>query len=48
MDVGADDAAIHDLEDFPRMANIEKQRPKEQWWLALREIARVLAKPGPG
>jgi len=39
---------FHDLEDFPRMANIEKQRPKEQWWLALREIARVLAKPGPG
>lgn len=39
---------FHDLEDFHRMANIAKQRPKEQWWLALREIARVLAKPGPG
>jgi 6-phosphofructokinase 1 len=38
---------FHNLEDFPRLADLDKQRPKEQWWLALRDIARVLAKPGP-
>lgn len=38
---------FHDLQDFPRMVDLEKQRPKEQWWLSLRSIARVLAQPGP-
>ncbi len=38
---------FHDLDDFPRMADLQNQRPKEQWWLALREIARVMANPGP-
>jgi len=38
---------FHDLEDFPRMVDMEKQRPKEQWWMDLRHIARVLAKPAP-
>jgi 6-phosphofructokinase 1 len=35
------------LDDMPRMVNLEYQRPKEQWWLELRKIARVLAQPGP-
>jgi len=39
---------FHDLEDFPRMVDIEKQRPKEQWWLAIRPIAKLLAQPSPG
>lgn len=38
---------FHDLEDFPRMADLEKQRPKEQWWLSLRDIAMLLAQPEP-
>jgi 6-phosphofructokinase 1 len=38
---------FHNLEDFPRMVDLQNQRPKEQWWLSLREIARVLAQPGP-
>jgi len=38
---------FHDLEDFPRMVDLEKQRPKEQWWMDLRHIAKVLAQPGP-
>ncbi len=38
---------FHDLQDFPRMVDLEKQRPKEQWWLSLRSIAQTLAKPGP-
>lgn len=38
---------FHNLEDFDRMVDLEKQRPKEEWWLDLRPIARVLAQPGP-
>jgi 6-phosphofructokinase 1 len=38
---------FHPLEDFDRMADIKNQRPKEQWWMDLREIARVLSQPGP-
>ena len=36
-----------DLEDVPRMLNMEFFRPKKQWWLDLRPIARILAQPGP-
>ncbi|HJR81987.1 MAG TPA: 6-phosphofructokinase [Anaerolineales bacterium] len=39
---------FHDLRDFDRMIDAEYQRPNEQWWLELRDIARLLAKPGPG
>ena len=39
--------AFHDMRDFQRMVDLEYQRPKEQWWLALREIASLLAQPGP-
>lgn len=38
---------IHDMENFPRMVDAKLQRPKEQWWLALRPIARIMAQPGP-
>ena len=38
----------HNFEDFPRMADMERQRPKDQWWLELRTIASLLAKPHPG
>ncbi len=36
------------MEDFPRMADEVLQRPKQQWWLDLRPIARLLAQTGPG
>jgi 6-phosphofructokinase 1 len=36
---------FHNLEDFPRMADEVYQRAKEQWWLDLRPIARLLALP---
>jgi len=36
-----------DLEDIPRLMDKEFRRPKKQWWLGLRPIARVLAQPGP-
>ncbi len=35
------------LEDIPRMMNRQERRPHEQWWMALRPIARVLAQPRP-
>jgi 6-phosphofructokinase 1 len=38
---------FHPLEDFLRMADEEHQRPKEQWWMELRDILKVLAQPGP-
>ena len=37
----------HDLELFPRMVEMDLQRPKEQWWLQLRPIARILATDHP-
>jgi 6-phosphofructokinase 1 len=36
-----------DLEGFPRFADDGFQRPKAQWWLELRPIARIMAQPGP-
>jgi 6-phosphofructokinase 1 len=36
------------LEDLPRLVEKGFQRPKEQWWLELRPIARIMAQPGPG
>jgi len=38
---------FHDMRDFERMVESEYQRPREQWWLGLRPIARLLAQPGP-
>jgi 6-phosphofructokinase 1 len=35
------------LEDLPRLIQKGVRRPKEQWWLALRPIARIMAKPRP-
>jgi 6-phosphofructokinase 1 len=38
---------ISSLEDLPRLVDSELQRPKTQWWLALRPIAKIMAQPGP-
>jgi 6-phosphofructokinase 1 len=35
------------LEDLSRMVDEAHQRPKQQWWMELRPIARVLAQPAP-
>ncbi len=37
---------LTDFQDAPRMIDEEKRRPKNQWWLQLRPVARVMAKPG--
>jgi 6-phosphofructokinase 1 len=38
---------FHDMQDFPRIIDAENQRPKEQWWLELQKINKLLAQPGP-
>jgi 6-phosphofructokinase 1 len=43
----AGQVTFHNLEDFPHMIDTPHQRPKEQWWMALRSIAKVLAQPAP-
>ena len=43
----AGQAQFNNLEDLPRMADLVHQRPKEQWWLEVRPIAKVLSQPAP-
>jgi len=38
---------FHDIRDFPRVVDMDCQRPKDQWWMGLRPIARLLAQLGP-
>ncbi len=38
---------FHDLQDMPRMVDEEFQRPRKQWWMDLRPVARILAQPAP-
>ena len=38
---------IHPLEDMPKMLDEVNQRPKQEWWMDLRSIAKVLAQPMP-
>jgi 6-phosphofructokinase 1 len=35
------------LYEIPRIYDLEHQRPKQQWWMDLRPIARMLAQPSP-
>lgn len=36
------------FDDFPRNVDMLHQRPKDQWWLTLRPIERLLAQPDAG
>jgi 6-phosphofructokinase 1 len=38
---------FHDMRDFDRMADFKFQRPKDQWWLQLKGIVNLMAKPAP-
>ncbi len=38
----------HDMRDFPRLADMEHQRPLEQWWLTFQKMNRLMAQTGPG
>jgi 6-phosphofructokinase 1 len=35
------------LDDIPRLLDLDFGRPRHQWWMDLRPIARILAQPGP-
>lgn len=35
------------IEDLKKVMDLKIKRPKEQWWMELREIAQVFAKNGP-
>lgn len=35
------------LDEIPRLMDYEHSRPKKQWWMDLRPIARILAAQGP-
>lgn len=35
------------LEDIPRHMDNGNRRPKKQWWLDIRPLARIMAQPGP-
>jgi 6-phosphofructokinase 1 len=47
--IGLNDGKVEfsELEALRRQVDSEHQRPKKQWWMDLRPIARVLAQPGP-
>ena len=38
---------LTDMENLPRMVDSKFGRPKEQWWMGLRETVDLLAQPGP-
>jgi 6-phosphofructokinase 1 len=38
---------VTSLQDLPRLVEEQAQRPRDQWWLELRPIARIMAQPGP-
>jgi 6-phosphofructokinase 1 len=38
---------FHPLEDLPRMMDETHGRPKKQWWMDLRPVAKVLSQPMP-
>lgn len=35
---------FHDMRDFDRMADLQYQRPRQQWWMRLKPIAHTMAK----
>jgi 6-phosphofructokinase 1 len=35
------------LDDIPRLLDVEHSRPRHQWWMDLRPIAQILSQPGP-
>jgi 6-phosphofructokinase 1 len=37
----------HDMRDFPRLVDMEHERPLEQWWLNFQKMNRLMAQTGP-
>jgi 6-phosphofructokinase 1 len=38
---------MHSLEELPKLVDKENQRPKRQWWMDLRPIAKLMSQPMP-
>ena len=38
---------LHALEEMPKMVDKENQRPKQQWWLDVRPIAKLMSQSMP-
>jgi 6-phosphofructokinase 1 len=45
--MGAGGIQIHHVDEMPLLMDDAHQRPKKQWWLDLRPIAKVLSQSGP-
>jgi 6-phosphofructokinase 1 len=47
--IGLQGGRVHftGLEDLPRLMHRRYQRPREQWWMSIRPIARILSQPAP-
>jgi 6-phosphofructokinase 1 len=39
---------VHQFEDFLRVVDTNHQRPKDQWWLTMQPIAKLLSQPVAG
>ncbi len=39
--------SLHSLEEIPKMVDKDNQRPKQQWWLDVRPIAKLMSQPMP-
>jgi 6-phosphofructokinase 1 len=38
---------MHSLEELPKLVDKDNQRPKQQWWMDLRPIAKLMSQPMP-
>ena len=38
---------FHDMQDFPRVIDAKRLRPRNQWWMDISKVAKILAQPGP-
>jgi 6-phosphofructokinase 1 len=38
---------LHSLEELPKLVDKENQRPKQQWWMDVRPIAKLMSQPMP-
>jgi 6-phosphofructokinase 1 len=38
---------LHSLEELPKLVDKDNQRPKHQWWMDLRPIAKLMSQPMP-
>ena len=47
MGVEAGGITMHALEELPKLVDKENQRPKQQWWMDLRPIAKLMSQPMP-